>query len=455
MVGRLTSVWLTSRPCAVNEEARMKRIVIADDLTGANNVGVLLTKQGLSTVVVAHESPTYPGTCDVLCIDTDSRYVTAHEAAQRVQRVVERGLSQGTRLFCNRVDNLLRGNIGAETAGILRALGPEALAVVVPAFPALERHVVNGHLLVQGTPVHRHPIAANDPIAPVRHSFIADIFTPQFSAPMASIGLSAVESGAEPLAQWLEREATNGVRAVVIDASSDEHLHTIAHAMAMLERPCVPVDPGPLSAVYLRSHRERMQPSRGRAVLVSVGSVTPLSRQQVDYLLAESGIDPVRLDARALIEADDTVQSAIQAGIAECQRRAEQSSPVIVLTTHQVNHRSLELESLARQRGLSPHRLAKRISAGLAEVTFEVLCRNHDQIGGCFTSGGDLTASLFQVSKSEAIKILGDVIPLTAYVELIGGRLHGLRMVTKGGSIGDDSSLFQCVEFLRAQLERM
>ncbi len=51
----------------------MKRIVIADDLTGANNVGVLLTKQGLSAVVVTHESPTFPGACDVLCVDTDSR----------------------------------------------------------------------------------------------------------------------------------------------------------------------------------------------------------------------------------------------------------------------------------------------------------------------------------------------------------------------------------------------
>ncbi len=431
----------------------MKRIVIADDLTGANNVGVLLTKQGFSTVVVTHESPNFPGACDVLCVDTDSRYASAGEAARRVQRVVESGLAQGTRLFCNRVDNLLRGNIGAETAGILRALGPDALALVVPAFPALSRHVVEGHLLVDGTPVHLHPIAANDPLSPVRHSRIADILGTQFAGPIAEIGARSVTQGPATLAQELERVAASGCDAVVIDASTDEHLVTIARAMTLLTRPCVPVDPGPLSATYLRLYREQHRSSRGNTILVSVGSVTSLSLRQVAHLLAQEKIDPVRLDARALLGSADEARNAIQAAVYECLQQLQASPATIVLTTHQSAHRSIDLARMGRERWCSPQQLAKRISDGLAKATFDTISESRSRLGGCYTSGGDLTASLFQISKAEAIKILGDVVPLTAYVELSGGLLHGLRMVTKGGSIGDETTLSECARFLRSALE--
>ncbi|MEJ2345964.1 MAG: four-carbon acid sugar kinase family protein [Gammaproteobacteria bacterium] len=431
----------------------MKRFVLADDLTGANNVGVLLTKQGLSTVVVTYEVPAFSGAYDVLCVDTDSRYVPSDEAAQRVQAVVEGQLSRGPGLFCNRVDNLLRGNIGAETAGMLRALGPDALAVVAPAFPALKRHVTEGCLIVDGTPVAEHPIAAKDPIAPVRHSRIADILAQQFSAPISVIGLPDVESGTDALARRLEREASRGSRAVVIDADTDEHLDIIAQAMTTLTRPCIPVDPGPLSALYLRGYGQLTRLKHGHKVLVSVGSVTQLSRKQVNCLLSRLNAEPIRLDASALLGPDHTKRSTIEAAVTECLQRAKSASTVIVLTTHPLGREPIDLETIASERGAFPRQIAKEISDGLAEATLETLDRSQGEIGGCFSSGGDVTASLFHLAEAEAIKILGDVIPLTAYVELIGGRLHGLRMVTKGGSIGGESTLVDCVRFLLDELQ--
>lgn len=431
----------------------MKRFVLADDLTGANNVGVLLTKQGLSTVVVTHQAPVFSGAYDVLCIDTDSRYLPSDEAALRVQAVVERELSRGPGLFCNRVDNLLRGNIGAETAGMLRALGPETLAVVAPAFPALKRHVTEGCLIVDGTPVAKHPIAAKDPIAPVRHSRIADILAQQFNAPISVIGLPDVESGAHALAERLEREASRGSRAVVIDADTDEHLDIIAQAMTTLTRPCVPVDPGPLSALYLRGCGRLTRTNHGHKVLVSVGSVTQLSRKQVSCLLSRLNAEPIRLDASALLGQDHTRRSTIEAAVMECLQRAKSASPVIILTTHPLDGEPIDLEAIAKHQGATPRQIAKQISDGLAEATLATLARGQGEIASCFSSGGDVTASLFHLAEAEAIKILGDVIPLTAYVELIGGRLHGFRMVTKGGSIGDESALVNCVQFLLDELQ--
>lgn len=432
----------------------MRHIVIADDLTGANNVGVLLARNGPSTLVVTHETPAFPGSCDVLCVDTDSRYVTPAEATRRVQHVVERGLSQGAQLFCKRVDNLLRGNIGAEIAGILDPLGSSALAVVAPAFPILGRQVVDGNLIVNGVPVHEHPVAANDPFAPVRVSSIPDMIVQQFDTRVTLLGLPDVESGVETLAEQLERAAASGSRVAVIDAQSDAHLRTIAQAMALLDRPCVPVDPGPLSGMYLDIRRTHGQPSRGHKVLVSVGSITPLSRQQVARVLSRFGLEPVRLDARALLDSM-SVQAEIGVAVRECLRQARLGADVIVLTTHPVDGSPMDLNPMALELGVSTHKLAKAISHGLARATLEILSESEGAIGGCYASGGDLMGSLFQVSRSEAIKILGDVVPLTACVELVGGQLHGLRMVTKGGSIGDEATLEDCVRYLLAELRRV
>jgi|MDTC01.2.fsa_nt_gb uncharacterized protein YgbK (DUF1537 family) len=430
----------------------MKAALIADDLTGANNAGVLLLKQDLATITVTYENPSFPETCDAICIDTDSRYLPQEEAKRRVNAAARWACEHGAEILCNRVDNLLRGNIGAEIDGILSYLGRRAMAVVVPAFPALKRCVVDGYLLVDGSPVHEHPVASNDPISPVKQSFIPDIIAEQLDAPVSLVGLDNVAAGAERLAARLEADAGAGTRIVVVDSSRDEHLRTVAQAMAKLDRVLVAVDPGVLSAAYLKTYREKIKPAgRGKKVIISLGSVTSLSLRQFDYLISKWGIKAVRLDPSCLIGRRRKRDGEIKRAIREGLRRLETSS-VIALTTFYPGDTPLDLESLAKTKGISPHMLSKRISDGLAEATCEVIKSSNGMIGGCFPSGGDVTASLFKVAETKAIKILGNVIPLTAHVEFSGGFLEGLRLVTKGGSIGDEDAMDTCLNFLVQEL---
>jgi uncharacterized protein YgbK (DUF1537 family) len=427
--------------------------VIADDLTGASNVGVLLSKQGFAPVVITHEALTLPLGHDVVCIDTDGRYIPADAAKRRAHEVAARAVASGAGVLCDRVDNLLRGNIGAHIDGILDVLGPGALAVVAPAFPALKRAVSGGHLLVDGVPVHRHPVAAGDPIAPVTTSFIPDLIAAQFATRIERVELQAVEAGAAHLAARLEKLARAGTRVVVVDATTEEHLQTIARAMAGLGRPLLPVDPGPLSGAYLRTCREAAQPGRGRKIIAAVGSVTDLSRRQLDRLVAARDIEPQRIDAAELIASPAQRATVIEQAIAACRQRLEHND-LVVLTTHAVSHERLDVDALAPQRGMLPHQLSRHISDGLAEATCAVIAHSAGAVGGCFASGGDLVSCLFKQAETDAIRILGDVVPLTAHLEFSGGLLHGLRLVTKGGSIGDDHTMEACVNHLADDLRR-
>jgi len=55
-------------------------------------------------------------------VDTDSRYTTPTEAAQRVAAAAERAHGLGARVY-KKIDSLLRGNVAAEVAAAARALG--------------------------------------------------------------------------------------------------------------------------------------------------------------------------------------------------------------------------------------------------------------------------------------------------------------------------------------------
>ena len=78
----------------------MKVALIADDLTGANNAGVQLAKQGFPTLTVMHDAPSMPDGYQAVCVDSDSRYVSPEEARQRVSRAARRMHERGAKLLC-------------------------------------------------------------------------------------------------------------------------------------------------------------------------------------------------------------------------------------------------------------------------------------------------------------------------------------------------------------------
>jgi D-threonate/D-erythronate kinase len=80
----------------------MKIAVIADDFTGTNATGVLLTKNGFSTATILQgltdlKSFNY----DAVCIDTDSRYSRKDLANTRVGKATSLMLNQNGNYFAN------------------------------------------------------------------------------------------------------------------------------------------------------------------------------------------------------------------------------------------------------------------------------------------------------------------------------------------------------------------
>jgi uncharacterized protein YgbK (DUF1537 family) len=138
--------------------------VIADDLTGAAELGAVGLRLGLRAEILRGGKPS--GKADLVCVDTDSRSCTSADAAKLAAAAAKRLHSAGARWIYKKVDSVLRGNVTAEVEAVMRELG-FSRAILLPANPSLGRIIRDGEYFVQGKPIHRTEFA-RDPEYPRR-----------------------------------------------------------------------------------------------------------------------------------------------------------------------------------------------------------------------------------------------------------------------------------------------
>jgi uncharacterized protein YgbK (DUF1537 family) len=146
-------------------------LALADDMTGALEVGAKFSAVGIRTLVSAR--PVEAESAAVLVLDTETRHCSSQAAGQEVRRFVLRAGVACPRLIYKKTDSTLRGNIAAELNALVE-LYPMWRAAYAPAYPALGRTVKRGLLYVDGVPVAETEYA-QDPLNPVRASSVSAI----------------------------------------------------------------------------------------------------------------------------------------------------------------------------------------------------------------------------------------------------------------------------------------
>ncbi|TQR07793.1 four-carbon acid sugar kinase family protein [Psychrobacillus soli] len=429
----------------------MKIGVIADDLTGANATGVRLLKNGFTsaTVVFDGEVPTKGG-FTALGIDTDSRYCVATEAETRVLKAYEQLSTWGASVITKRIDSTVRGNLGVETDALLTAVGKNSVAIVVASFPDSGRVVSGGYLLVDGVPVEATDVG-KDPMNPITKSHVPTLMEEQSNYSVSHIGLGKVLKGKEAIQLELMRQIEAGHRIIVVDAVTNEEIDHISEAMISIEGThFIPVDPGPLTASYgrMKAH-QNVQTNK---FIVTVGSITPLTGRQLNYLIDKKAAQPVYVNTEALASITSAWEAEIDRATNEALIKLE-TQEMLIITTYSPGTEKLDLSEIASREGVTEEKLAKRITEGLARVTNNVVLQTEHTIDGTFSSGGDVTAALCAVSNAEAIGLQDEVLPRAAYGQFIGGTFDGIPVITKGGTVGDKYSIYKCVRFLTNKTE--
>ncbi len=426
-------------------------VIIADDLTGANATGVLLSKNGFETATfleqdafIAEDNSVF----NVISITTDSRSISKNDAYLRVSNVVKKFKQQKIKFFSKRIDSTLRGNIGAEMDAVLDNLSQETLAVVVPAFPASGRVTVGGYLTVNSVPLEKTD-AAKDPKTPVNTSYVPELIKAQTKYPVDFLPLEYILKGEKKLSEKILESKKKGNKIIVMDASTDEEINTIAKAVKLSEIPIAAVDPGPFTAALALELVKRTKVTQDQKIMLTVGSVTNLTRQQLNEL--KNQYHPLLITVNAMALTDEAAcEEEIKRVVSKISKDIMKHRIFGVITTTEEKE-ILDLSQIANASNITETQVSQRISEGLAKITKRVLKQNRASIGGLFTSGGDVTVAVCQAVSARGIKVEDEVLPLAVYGRLIGGEYDNMPIVTKGGLIGEQDAIVRCVNYLSSK----
>src|ERR1700679_3796349 len=115
-------------------------VVIADDLTGAAELGGLGLRHGLTVEIVTDIDK--PSSKDLLVIATDTRSMPQQEALAVMAGLTAKLTSLKPGLIYKKVDSVLRGHVIAELNVHLKGLGLKR-AVLVSANPGFGRTIAD------------------------------------------------------------------------------------------------------------------------------------------------------------------------------------------------------------------------------------------------------------------------------------------------------------------------
>ncbi|MCG8483812.1 MAG: four-carbon acid sugar kinase family protein, partial [Clostridia bacterium] len=342
-----------------------KLAIIADDLTGSNDTGVQFSKKGLKTgVITDFKSITNAlKSLDVLVVDTESRFDTKKEAYDKVHKVTKI-LDNNVGYIYKKLDSTLRGNIGGEIAAVMDAAEVN-LAIVVPALPQNGRTTVDGIHLVNNTPLEKTEIA-KDPITPVKYSYVPDIISLQTDKKIGVIHLEDVLKGAENISMAIKKLTKKGTEIVVIDALNSEDLLNIAQAIKIIGQKSIIAGSAGL-AEYLPHALELINnnASNEGSVLIIAGSVSDITRAQVNYAAKALNFEVIDLNLEAVFNHKEIEKDRIIDIVKNC---IKENKDIIVRSAKNRSQVGCAREEGAKI-GLDHYKVSEKIALFLGEVT--------------------------------------------------------------------------------------
>jgi len=420
-----------------------KLVVIADDLTGANDTGVQFSKFGLQTIVLlgSESKEVLLSNADILVLDTDSRAESSSIARERVTKACKIVEKLGIPHLYKKVDSTLRGNLRAEISAAYTAFKP-VLTVIAPAFPNTGRVTIGGHQLLEGIPIFMTEIS-HDPKTPVTESWIPQLLGRE-DGKVGMIPLEKVIGGSSIIHDEITKHLANGEDWLVFDAVSEENLRHITKAAAQFGRVLWVGSAGlaeQLSTVFQWGKNQETRPatlSLHRLKLVVAGSVSAVTQQQIRTYIEKETVPYILLDSVAAVL---TPTQEIERVVSHARGFLQEKELVIYCS----NDKDVVAKVIAAGKSINidSTQVGIRIAMVLGQVVAEL---GKEGLAGLFLTGGETAVSSCRALQATGIEILQEVVPGIPLGRIIGGPFQGLRVITKAGAFGDDYAIIEAMK---------
>lgn len=387
-------------------------LVLADDLTGANDAGVQFAKRGIASIVLVEPTaPGLPSGYQVVVVNTESRHVSPEEAANRVRRIARLGLDAGVSNFFKKTDSTLRGNIGAELKALLEVTGERTIPFV-PAFPELGRTTRAGLHYVHGVPVSETAFAT-DPLSPVRESSVPKVLNQTSDLRVTSCALNSLPAPPDAGCVVLDCESRADLTAIASHFCHLNKLRVLAGSAAFAEE--LP------ALLSLRASRVTKLQRRGPILFVN-GSLNPRALEQVTA--GEAEFHKIRLGPDLLLNPTQPLKL-----LNETQVRSKRN--VLLCSLDQLEDYAF-FQQKAAELGLDESALHLKVANGMGRAV-QAFLRT-----GAFNTlvvfGGDTLLGIARAGEWTAFVPKSEIEPGITVASPLG---KSVLVVSKAGGFGD------------------
>lgn len=417
--------------------------VVADDTTGANDIGVMFSKShGTVKVVNFEENSVLKNDANVVIVDTDSRLDSLELSYQKVFLATKMLEELGCTIYFNKTCSVFRGNIGREFDAMLDAL-KEEFAVISLAFPKNGRKTINGIHTVHGKLLEDSEFAI-DPVHPMKQSNLVSILQAQTKRKVTNIDLSIVRQGADVLRNKID-EVRQTYNYCIVDSETQEDLGTVAKACKGIKvlagsSAIAEEIPKYIKLDPIENPKNNLDIKDSNGVLVVSGSLTPQTKRQTEYLI-NLGTTTIIVDSRTVFNKEEKEKEVARA-YKEAVYFIKLGKDVLIMADSD-KEVVRQTKEIGLNKNIDELTISKTVSAVLAEITERVVTETGLQ--RLVVAGGDTSGTVMR-----QLGITGNYVLEEIETGVPSGLAIGrnLLIVLKSGSFGSPEFLKRAIDHL-------
>jgi uncharacterized protein YgbK (DUF1537 family) len=424
-----------------NQKEPGKLVIVADDFTGANDTGVQFSKNKLRTIVITETEHIKESLAksDVLVINTESRFDDRETAYRKTFEAGKIISAEEVKYFYKKLDSTMRGNIGAEIAGLMDSLAI-GITFMVPALPKYGRTTVNGKVFVNGILLEDSEFS-KDPKNPVKESFIPKIIAGQTDKRTAVIIHDYILAGRQTLTQKLEHHISAGCQIVIFDAKEEQDIDLIASVISGIKLKVLFAGCSGLAeylAKYLAIKKERT------SNIVIAGSVSEVTRRQIDFASHYLRVKIVDVQTVRIFTPERNEEKK---RILEITKECVSAGEDLIIRSAPTRESVKNTFEAGEEAGIDRFTISEAIAYFLGEVAREII--QDIGIKGILLTGGDTAYKTAKGLNISAIVLQDEIEHGIPFGYCAEEKYRNVIIVSKAGGFGNEDAIFSVLNFLR------
>ena len=398
-------------------------IIVADDLTGANDSAIQFARCGFSTLVLTTLNGSFNRPLvenyEILSVNTDSRWMCEQQAYATVRSTLENSLfvNKSTETaYYKKIDSMLRGNTAVELDAMMDALG-KRLAIVAPSFPENNRTVEHGMLK-----------AGNQTIDALK------LLAEGMHRSVENIPLDVVRQGSRSIGKFILNHRALGTEVFVADAIENIDLREVFESVASIDESVLLSGSAGFAKQVAMNSPIRKPAAHNSFVAVSqhagpsivlAGTRNFETAHQLRLASKSFGVPIVELPVQMILEGE--FEQAEQEVYRQVRHSSDHVSDLIIIAVSSMfanrtfklkdeEHEIVQADLIARSLGA----IAKRLLHECGPCNF-------------ITTGGDTSMKVCAALEAIGIEPIEEICPGIPMGYLVGGCASGNIFVTKSG----------------------